>query len=65
MTFEESINKLNEIVRSLENADMDLDKSLEAFEEGTKIIKECYDMLDKAELKVSILNGEKEEPFNE
>ena len=65
MNFEESINRLNEIIRTLEKNDLDLDKSLEAFQEGTEIIKNCNRMLDDAQLKVSILNGDKEEPFHE
>ena len=51
-TFEESITKLDEIVKKLEKGDASLDESLALFEEGTKLIKNCSSMLDNAEQKV-------------
>ena len=51
-TFEESITKLDEIVKKLEKGDASLDESLALFEEGTKLIKNCSTMLDNAEQKV-------------
>ena len=51
-TFEESIIKLDEIVKKLEKGDASLDESLALFEEGTKLIKNCSTMLDNAEQKV-------------
>ena len=52
MTFEESIARLDEIVRALEKGDATLDASLSLFEEGTALIKSCGQMLDTAEQKV-------------
>ena len=49
MTFEESAGRIEEIVRLLERGDAPLDKSLELFEEGAKLIKTCGKMLDEAE----------------
>jgi len=49
MTFEESANRIEEIVKLLERGDAPLDKSLELFEEGAKLIKTCGKMLDEAE----------------
>ncbi len=51
-SFEESMNRLDEIVRHLEKGDMPLNDSLLLFEEGTKLIRSCSEMLDKAEQKV-------------
>ena len=49
MTFEESTERIEEIVRLLEQGDAPLDKSLALFEEGAKLIKTCSKMLDEAE----------------
>lgn len=52
MNFEQSIQRLDEIVRHLECGDMPLSDSLSLFEEGTKLISACTAMLDEAEQKV-------------
>jgi len=49
MSFEESVARLDEIVRHLERGDMSLADSLKLFEEGTGLISQCSAMLDKAE----------------
>lgn len=53
--FEESIKKLEEIVTELEKGELNLDESVEKFEEGMKISKECNNMLQNAEKRISIL----------
>lgn len=55
MTFEQSIKRLDEIVRNLEKGDVSLSDSMSLFEEGTALIKACGEMLDKAEQKVVML----------
>ena len=61
-TFENSMLELEQIVKKLEKGDTTLDESLSLFEKGVKLSKECQNMLDKAEKKVSVLlkneNGE-------
>ena len=52
LTFEQSIQRLDEIVRHLESGDMPLGDSLALFEEGTGLIAACTKMLDEAEQKV-------------
>ncbi|MCC8047851.1 MAG: exodeoxyribonuclease VII small subunit [Oscillospiraceae bacterium] len=69
LTFEQALERLDEIVRSLESGEAALDESMTLFTEGTKLIKQCGDMLDKAEQQVVQLqqgeNGEPVElPFN-
>ncbi len=60
--FEKSIKELESIVAKLESGDTTLDESLELFEKGIKLSKECNKMLDTAEKKVSVLmNGEKKD----
>ena len=51
-SFEENITRLEEIVALLEKGDAKLSESLALFEEGTKLVKVCSDMLNEAELKV-------------
>lgn len=53
--FEESMKKLEEIVVELEKGELNLDQSVEKFEEGMKISKECNNMLQNAEKRISIL----------
>ena len=55
LSFEDSIKRLEEIVRHLESGDMPLEASLALFEEGTGLIRSCTAILDEAEQKVTIL----------
>lgn len=61
-TFEKSLDELEQIVRSLEEGDMPLEESLELFERGVKLARECRDRLAKAEKRIEVLtrdiNGE-------
>ena len=51
-SFEQSLARLDEIVRHLEKGDLPLNDSLSLFEEGTGLIRRCGAMLDEAEQKV-------------
>lgn len=50
--FEQSLSRLEEIVRLLERGDAPLAESLGLFEEGAGLLKTCGELLDKAEQKV-------------
>lgn len=67
-TFEEQIEDLEKIVAQLEKGDLNLDESVDKFEQGMKISKECNKMLEEAEKKITILLNEdgklKEENFD-
>ncbi len=52
LSFEESLSRLEEIVRHLEKGDLPLNDSLTLYEEGTGLIAACSKMLDEAEQKV-------------
>ncbi|MDR2591165.1 MAG: exodeoxyribonuclease VII small subunit [Oscillospiraceae bacterium] len=65
MSFEEAAARVEEIVKTLERGDAPLDKSLELFEEGAKLIKTCSKMLDEAEQKVMQLQTGAEENSND
>ena len=51
-SFEENLKQLNEIVEDLENGDSPLEKSLNKFQKGLDLIKQCSKELDTAELKI-------------
>ena len=51
-SFEESLTRLDEIVRGLERGDTALADSLKLFEEGAALIKKCQKELEDAEQKV-------------
>ena len=52
LSFEDSLTRLEEIVRHLEKGDLPLNESLSLYEEGTGLIASCSRMLDEAEQKV-------------
>ncbi|MGN1135492.1 MAG: exodeoxyribonuclease VII small subunit [Oscillospiraceae bacterium] len=54
MKFEESINKINEIISALEDKEISLDDSIELYKEGAKLIESCKKELDKAEMLVTV-----------
>ena len=63
LTFEASMQRLDEIVKQLEKGDVPLDASLALFEEGVGLVKLCSGKLDAAEQKVRILTkGEDGKP---
>lgn len=51
-TFEQSLARLEEIVRLLEKGDAPLAESLGLFEEGAGLVRACTKLLDEAEQKV-------------
>ena len=52
MTFEESMARLEQIVRTMERGEAPLDESLKLFQEGTELVSRCGKMLDEAQLQV-------------
>lgn len=49
ITFEEGLNRLQAIVKRLENGELPLQESLELFEEGIGLFRFCQSELQKAE----------------
>ena len=54
-TFEASLEALEQIVQQLESGDLALEKSLELFEQGIRLSRECQDRLSQAERRIEIL----------
>ena len=55
MSFEESIKKLEEIVKELEDENISLEESMEKFELGIKLSSNCLKKLNEAEGKIEEL----------
>jgi len=58
--FEEAMERLEQIVETLESGDLALDESLKIFEEGMALVNFCTKKLEEAEQKVTILIKESE-----
>lgn len=54
-SFETSLAELEQIVTKLEDGDLPLEESLELFEMGIRLSRECRDRLTKAERRIEIL----------
>ena len=54
-TFEDKLKELKKIVDKLEAGNISLDDSLKQFEEGTKLLGECYKSLEKYQKKIQVL----------
>ena len=54
-TFEENMQRLEQIVRSMERGDVALEESLKLFREGTELVQFCGKLLDEAELQVKMV----------
>ena len=53
--FETAMERLEEIVKRLEDGDMPLEESLRLFEEGVKLSRVCDERLKSAERRIEIL----------
>ncbi len=67
--FEASLSQLESLVEKLENSEFTLEQSLQAFEQGVKLTRQCQQALSAAEQKVQLLieeNGQSEAvPFQD
>ena len=55
LTFEQNMQRLEQIVRSMERGDVALEESLKLFREGTDLVAKCGKLLDEAELQVKMI----------
>lgn len=55
LSFEEAINKLEQIVAMLENGDVPLEQAIELFQEGMKLSHLCGQKLEQVERKIEML----------
>ena len=52
MTFEDSMQRLEQIVRTMERGDAPLEESLKLFQEGTELVRSCGKLLEEAQMQV-------------
>ena len=55
MSFEDIMKSLESIANELESGKLNLDESVEKFEEGIKLSKKCNEILEEAEKKITVL----------
>lgn len=51
-TFEQSMERLEQIVRAMEKGDVPLEESMKLFQEGTELVRSCGKLLEEAQLQV-------------
>ena len=61
ITFEAALSRLEEIASELEGGTVSLDKSLDLYNEGIKLIKSANTMLDNAEKKIKLAKKDGED----
>lgn len=52
MSFEASMERLEQIVRAMERGDVALEESLKLFQEGTELVRSCAKLLDDAQMQI-------------
>lgn len=60
LPFEEAMKQLEVVAAELEKGDLNLDESVSKFEEGMQLSKQCSELLENAEKRITILlkNGD-------
>lgn len=53
--FEQALEELETLVTAMEEGEMSLEDSLQAFEKGIKLTRDCQSALKQAEQKVQVL----------
>jgi len=55
-TFEELSQQLDAVLTRLERGDLALEEALSAYEQGVALVRQCNDLLDRAELRITELS---------
>ena len=55
VNFEDAMAELEKLVAQMEEGDLSLDESLQAFERGVMLTRQCQQALSQAELRVQAL----------
>jgi exodeoxyribonuclease VII small subunit len=55
LTFEQAVDKLEQIVERLESGDVPLEQAIELFQEGMKLSQYCSKKLEQVERKIEML----------
>lgn len=65
MTYEEAVKRLEEVVQLLENAEIPLEDSLAAFQEGIALSRHCREKLAEIEYRVEYLLKQEQQSFDQ
>lgn len=65
LKFQEAMKRLDEIVNTLNQNDLDLEEAMSLFEEGLKLYKQCSDQLKTFEDRMDQLLHQQEETNDE
>ncbi len=57
LDYESAMKQVESIVRALESGELDLTESLDQYEQGIGRLKDCHEILEAAEQKISLLSG--------
>lgn len=63
LPFENAFAQLESVVQRLEEGDLPLEEAMALYEQGMALAGRCQTLLDQAELRVTQVVGEEEEPF--
>ena len=55
--FEDKMKKINELLESLNDKDITLDRSVELYKNGISMLKEAKEILENAKLEINQING--------
>ncbi len=58
MNFEQSLKRLDEIIKKLDSNETPLQESIELYKEGTSLLGDCRRQLDEAEMLVTVEEAE-------
>jgi len=53
--FEQALQRLGAVVEAMEQEDLPLEELLQRYEEGTRLVRQCQQQLNAAELKITEL----------
>jgi exodeoxyribonuclease VII small subunit len=65
LSFEQALARLEQIIKSLESGGTPLDQSLELYEEGVALVRQCNGKLDNAAQRIKVLSRDSEGEITE
>ena len=63
-SYEEMLNRLQEVLNSLESDELSLEASMKTYEDGVKLVNKLFKTLNTFEGKLSIVKDNKEVEFD-
>ena len=57
MSFEEKMEKINVLLKSLNDKDLSLEESVKLYKQGVALLKEAKEILENAKLEVAEINA--------